>query len=305
MKNIFKITTIIASFLLLMSCSKDETTIRLVTDKTEQGAWLRITDITGNIMDVNDPNSTLSLSFEYQDAEGSSLLESVDFSIIFVDKNHSNGNSSKTVSLGSLTAADFTKDSWGLPASSYSVTFGQALAALGLQLGDIKGTDVLTLSWDLNLTDGRTFTSADANGNVAAIGAYYSSPYRYTPAFKCGLTSTDPLFKGDFTVAYDEWADYGEGDVIPVTPDPDDPMSFRISNVNNPYISNGATSYIKVTVLDSNGKVSVSGNEDMCYNGWVCVTITGSGVINTCTGEINIDINFGPYSGYTLTLVKS
>ena len=306
MKKLFKIALILSSFALVLSCQEDETTLRYITDNTVNGAWLRITNVNGSVLDVNDSNSTLTIELEYQDSEKAPLLDKVEFSIIFKDKNTGNGDSSATVKLGSLSKTDFQTSKWGLPIAEYSLKLGDALNLLGMKVGDMKGSDVLTLSWELFLTDGRTYKTEDANGNVSAVGAYYSSPYKYTPSFKCGLTNVDPLFIGDYVVTYDEWEDYGVGDVLSVVKDPTDPLTFMISNKNNPYITNSSTSFIKVKVLDANGNVSVSSNEDMCYDGWICVEITGSGKVNTCTGDISIDIDFGPsYKGYTLTLKKS
>jgi len=304
MKTIIKLASILSVFILVLSCQEDETTLRRVTDQTTNGAWLRITNVEGSVLDVNDPNSLLALELEYQDSEGSSLLDRVEFSIIFTDKNTSNGDDSGTVKVGALNSSDFTPSQWSLPISSYTMRLGDAFDLLGMEVGDMKGSDVLTLSWTLYLTDGRVFNSDDANGNIGAIGAYYSSPYKYTPAFKCGLSNVDPLFTGDYEVTFDEWADYGEGDVLSLVKDPTDPMTFMISNKNNPYITNPDTSFIKVTVIDSDGNVTLSSNEDMCYDGWICVPISGTGVVNTCTGDLSIDIDFGAYKGYTLTLKK-
>ena len=156
MKTIIKLASILSVFILVLSCQEDETTLRRVTDETTNGAWLRITNVEGSVLDVNDPNSLLSLELEYQDSEGSSLLDKVEFSIIFTDKNTSNGDDSGTVMVGTLNSTDFTPSQWSLPISSYTLRLGDALDLLGMEVGEMKGSDVLTLSWELYLKDGRT-----------------------------------------------------------------------------------------------------------------------------------------------------
>ncbi len=297
-KVIYKYLSVLVLFGLI-GCSSDDKTIDKVFDGVETGAFLRITSSTA-ILDLNDPDSPFAVTLEF-DGQDISMMDRVEYGLTFVG-----ANASGSADVGTLLPGDFEPSSFGVPASDISITYGEALSALGIAAGDVEPTDALTLVWTVYLTDGRSYGPADANGNVSAIGGFYSSPYKLVAVFKCGLTSTDPLFNGNFEVLFDEWADYAEGDLIPVIPDPDDPLSFRILSTNNPYINNTATSYIKVTVLDENGTVSAASNEDFDYGGGFVVPVTGSGTINTCTGEILIDLDFSSaYTGYTLQLAPA
>lgn len=308
MKNrIFKITTVLFAIMALPGCSVDNNVIDDVNEQKQNGAFLRITDLSGDIIDLNDTGSTFSVSLEYQDNEGNSLLDRVEFGITFKDNTTAGGDISTTGTLATIPASSFSPGAtYGLPQTTYSLTYGEALTALGLTADQIEGEDGMTVAWTLFLTDGRSYAAKDANGNIAAIGGYYSSPFLVPIVFKCGLTDTSTLFNGDFTVTFDEWEDYGVGDAIPVTPDPGDPLSFRILATNNPFINNAATAYWTVTVTDSDGNVTVQSNEDFDYGGGFVVSVTGTGKINTCTGDIDISLDFSDaYPGYQLTLVKA
>ncbi|MCJ7466888.1 MAG: hypothetical protein MUO53_09375 [Maribacter sp.] len=308
MKNrFFKTTTVLMALAAFFGCTVDNKVIDNVFEGAQYGAFLRILETSGDIIDLNDTGSTFSIKLEYQDHENSALLDRVEFFAVFTDNTVGGGaDLSKTVPLATVAQGAFTPGSFKLLQTTFSFTYGEALTALGLSQSQVEGEDSLVLAWTLYTTDGRSFDADSANGNIAAIGGYYSSPYKYSTAFKCGLTDTSTLFNGDFKVTYDEWADYAEGDLIPVTPDPGDPLSFRILSTNNPYINNAATSWLTVTIIDGDGNVTVQSNEDFDYGGGFVVPVTGTGKINTCTGDIDVSLDFSSsYAGYGMTLVKA
>ena len=296
-KVIYKYLAVILIFG-LTGCSSDDKVIDRIFDEVETGAFLRITSSSATL-DLNDPDSPFGVTVEF-DGQDLSLLDRVEYGVTFDGE-----NATGSATLGSVVPEDFTPSSFGVPATDLSTTLGGALSAMGIDPADVLPTDALTMVWTAYLTDGRSYGPADANGNVAAVGGFYSSPYRIAAVFKCAI-NVELLFNGNFEVLFDEWADYAEGDLIPVIPDPDDSMSFRILSTNNPYIDNTATSYIKVTILDENGTVTAASNEDFDYGGGFVVPVTGSGSVNTCTGEILIDLDFSPaYTGYTLQLIPA
>lgn len=305
MKNrILKITTALFAFVALIGCSTDNKVIDDVFEGVQKGAFLRITDVSGASIDLNNTASVFAISLEYQDGQGSTLLDRVEFGLTFNDNTTAGGDISTTGTLATVPSSSFSPGAtYGLPQASYSFTYGEALTALGISQDQVEGEDSMIVTWTVFLTDGRSYSAKDANGNIAAIGGYYSSPFQYVTAFKCGLTDTSTLFNGDFEVTFDEWADYAEGELIPVIPDPTDPLSFRILSTNNIYINNPTTSWMTVTVVDEDGNVTVQGNEDFDYGPGFQLDVTGSGKINTCTGDIDLSIDFGSgFTGYGLTL---
>ncbi len=304
-KVINSITTCFITMALLIGCSVDNNTIDDVLEQVQKGAILRVLSVQGDVIDLNDQNSTFTIDLEYQDGEESTLLDRVEFSLNFIDNTTTGGDISKTAPLATVAKGAFGTSQYGLPSTSFSFTYGEALTALGFSSDQVEGEDSLILTWQVFTTDGRSFSAANANGNISALGGYYSSPYSYVTAFKCSLDDTSAIFNGNFTVTFDAWADYAVGDQIPVVPDPDDPLSFRILSTNNPYIGNPTTSYMKVTVIDSDGNVSVTSNECFDYGPGFCLDVVGTGAINTCTGDINITIDFGSFVGNNFNLIKS
>jgi hypothetical protein len=112
-------------------------------------------------------------------------------------------------------------------------------------------------------------------------------------------------FSGTYTVTSDTWEDYQPGDQITVQQGPA-ANQFKILANNNPYISNGGTAYMLVTVA-TNGNVVVTSNEPFNYGGSLgAVAVSGTGKVNFCTGAIEINpINFGANSGYKFSLMKN
>ena len=71
----------------------------------------------------------------------------------------------------------------------------------------LNGADTFVLEWTMNLTDGRSFSGEDVNGNVSAVGAFYSSPYSDTAPVVCLLPET--LFTGTYLIEQQNDGNYG------------------------------------------------------------------------------------------------
>ena len=299
MKKIINKYTCLALVFALMACESDDKVIDTIFSDVKTGAFMRITGSSA-ILDLNVPTSPFSVTLEF-DGKDISELDRVEYSLSFVG-----ANATGSTMVATQGPEAFSNSSFGVPATTYTISYGDALAALGISASDVEPTDTLTLSWTVFLNDGNSYGPGDANGNVSALGGYYSSPYNIRAVFKCSLTNTDPLFNSNFEVVFDEWADYATGDLLPVIPDPVDPLSFRILSTNNPYIGNPDTSYILVTVIDENGTVTAESNEPFDYGGPFQLQVTGTGSVNTCTGEILVDLDFSSaFAGYTLQLRRA
>lgn len=113
-------------------------------------------------------------------------------------------------------------------------------------------------------------------------------------------------FVGTSTVVTDEWADYATGDPIEILEGSNE-NEFLISAATNPYISNAATAHLIVTVDPSTGNATVVSNEPFDYGQGPEGSVTGSGTVNACTGEIDLVLDFdlgsfGVYPGYAFSL---
>lgn len=198
MKKILLILGIALSTSFFVACETEEKVVDFVFENTQNGAILRQVSVTG-LLDLFDVNSGVSVVLEYQDGEGSlaSNIQSVDVSLSFVDKN-GNGNSQANIPFGQITGWDANGTPYGLPRATFNYQLSGALAAAGLTIDEVGAGDQFVLDFTLNTTSGQTFTNSDANGNIAAVGGWYSSPYQVTSNAVCKLA--DGFLAGNYAV---------------------------------------------------------------------------------------------------------
>lgn len=187
MKKLILILGIVLSSSLFLACETEEKVIDYVFENTQNGAILRQVSVTG-LLDLFDVNSGVTVVLEYQDGEGSlaSNIQSVDVTLSFVDKN-GNGNSQANIPFGQISGWDANGTPFGLPRATFNYQLSAALAAAGLTIDEVGAGDQFVLDFTLNTTSGQTFTNSDANGNIAAVGGWYSSPYQVTSNAVCKL----------------------------------------------------------------------------------------------------------------------
>lgn len=198
MKKLIFILGVVLSSSLFLACETEEKVIDYVFENTQNGAILRQVSVTG-LLDLFDVNSGVTVVLEYQDGEGSlaSNIQSVDVSLSFVDKN-GNGNSQANIPFGQITGWDANGTPFGLPRATFNYSLSAALAAAGLAIEEVGAGDQFVLDFTLNTTSGQTFTNSDANGNIAAVGGWYSSPYQVTSNAVCKLP--DGFLAGSYAV---------------------------------------------------------------------------------------------------------
>lgn len=114
------------------------------------------------------------------------------------------------------------------------------------------------------------------------------------------------LFNGDYKVVTDTWQDYAPGDIVPVVYNvANGKYVFRLLNTVNPYLINGSTSYIIGTINPITNAVTVTSNEQWNYGPGQVYTVTGTGNVGSCTGDINLKIRFSGSAEYIFNLVKA
>lgn len=285
---------------LLQSCSSDESTPENVLDNTTRGAILRTTKVNQSTFNFFDTTSKWSVNIEEQDAENGALFSEVRLYV----KHTKNGVTGPEVLLKSFPAASFPKGVNGLPTGEVSATLAETLSKLGITTGGYTTSDKFAMRLALVLTDGRIFTNTNSSSTVVG-GVYFSSGFLYSVQFFCPFANVS-TFNGNYKVTADAWQDYSVGDIVPVQYVPADGLyKFRINNTNNPYLVNSSTSYIIVTVNPTNAAVTVTSNEVWNYGGGFLTTVTGSGTVGSCTGDINLKLNFsGSSQNQTFNLVK-
>lgn len=284
MKNIKIIGFFVASSLILFSaCSTEDKLIDQLFDTVERGAVLRTLAITSPTFDFLDTSKSFSVSLEIQDEQKGSLVSDIEvYGALVKDGIIGSESLIKTIS-----TASFAEGPFGLPRGDVSVTLQETLNALSLNVGDYDSSDSFNLRLVAILTDGRSYTN-DAGGTVTG-GSFFSSPFAYSAQFFCALDDASS-FDGNYIVTNDAWADYNPGEVVPVQFVSG--YTFRILSTNNPFINNPDTSYMEVTIDPSDGSVTLTSNECFDYGGGFCSDVIGAGSVGTCTGDINVVLNF-------------
>lgn len=174
---------------------------------------------------------------------------------------------------------------------------------------DFGLTDQLLITAEPKLKDGtviKIFTDAGvpnygadiANSTIWKVSQIYTA--------LCPLEDAS-LFDGDYKVTADAWSDYAVGTIIPVVYNSTDgTFKFRILATKNPYISNASTAYLLVTINPITNAVTIQSNEDFDYGGGDTTAVTGTGTVSSCTGDLNLKLDFPGFGagGYTFNLTK-
>ncbi|WP_422861329.1 hypothetical protein [Flagellimonas sp. W118] len=218
MKNL-RLYIALALVALVASCSEDDKITLEVQETVPRGAVLRTVSFESTTFNVFDPASIFGVTIEEQDHEDGDLLSNIEIYVDFVDNSTSNGTTTATETLVSTVAAsEFTSGPNGLPRTSFSVSLGDALSALGVANtpANVTGGDQINIRLVVNLTDGRFFTDVDTTGRVSG-GSFFSSPYAYRAGINC--IPTAPVI-GDYTLNIeDSFGDGWDGAFITVTID--------------------------------------------------------------------------------------
>lgn len=190
MKKILLILSIALSTSLFVACETEEKVIDFVFENTKNGAILRQVSASGDLDLFNPTGSNVTVVLEYQDGEGSLAqnILGVDVTLDFVDKSNPANNKSG-VSFGAVTGWSADGTPFGLPRATFTYNFANALAAVGISAADVDGGDTFRVNFNLSSNSGN-FGPGDANGNIGAVGGWYSSPYLYQNSVVCLLPET-------------------------------------------------------------------------------------------------------------------
>lgn len=173
---------------------------------------------------------------------------------------------------------------------------------------DVALTDNLVISADLTLKNGTVIKMYNSNGSTnfgSGVANFAGIKVLQTYIVSCPLVDAS-LFNGNYKVTADQWDDYGVGPIIPVVYNAANGTKvFRIPNTTRPYIVNGSTSYLICTVNTTTNTVEVTSNVPWDYGGGFITTVTGTGTVGSCTGDINLRLNFsGSSQNQAFNLVK-
>ncbi len=206
MKTIINYITTIVTACVLIGCSGDDKTVDQVIDQVTSGAVLRTIDIDNNMIynDLTlqfDEGSNYILTLEEQDAQQGGLLDEIEIYTRFIENTRVDTNNDGVIDkndddlsteiglIRTINSSDFQPGDRGVPVSIITFTAEELIAFTQVDESKIQGKDDFELRFLLKLTDGRSFSVDDANGNVSG-GSYFSSPYTYRTTAGCTITET-------------------------------------------------------------------------------------------------------------------
>lgn len=209
--KINKSILIAASALLVFaaSCEKPEKNpppYDVGIDAVPSGAFLRTLEVTASEIDFGDiTGSSFGVNIEFNDADNGNFLQDVNVYLSIIDNSPDNGaDSSKAEGLyETITASEFTPGN--RPTYNYSDSTADAIAFSGLTAADIGPSDVFRYRFEVNLTNGSSFSAANTNSNIIS-GPAYQSPFVYNATVVC---LPKPPAAGDWTVNMRDT--YGDG----------------------------------------------------------------------------------------------
>lgn len=206
MKKIFKHIHLILLVGLIFGCGSDDKTVDIILEEVTSGGVLRTIDIENNMI-YNDitrqfnEDANYVLTLEQQDNQDGGLLDQVEIYTRFIENTRIDTNNDGEIDemdddlstqeglIRTLTATDFQLGSRGVPVAVITFTAEELVSFTGVDETQIQGKDDFELRFVLKLTDGRSFSVDDANGNVSG-GSYFSSPYTYRTTVGCTITET-------------------------------------------------------------------------------------------------------------------
>src|SRR6056300_218576 len=215
MKKLFIYITLIA---LVVSCSKEYSSdeyggYEMMTDymlnEYEQGAALRQITTSGEYQAASPATSVVNWTFEPHDPEMGALTQNVEMFLSF------NGGSETLYQ--TIDRSAMTDGPVGLPRFDVSLSLTQALGAMGVS--SFSGNDVVTVRFQLNLTNGKSYSRSSVTGSMT--GSYFRSPFQYPLIIGCRFDANNTgSVAGIYTInGQDSYGDGWNGATIEYTID--------------------------------------------------------------------------------------
>jgi len=306
------IKTILFPFLTLgiVACSVDPNLPFDLDESLENnGAFLRINSVEIAAFDLADiDNAAFQMNVEYFDKEVGKLLDNIEFSVSYTNFHLDSADRidiPQSEPFMSLTPGDFEPGDKGLPTTTVTIPFTEVISALGLTQEEVGVEDRFTISWVINLTDGRSFSGQNSSPAVTG-GSFFSAPGQANVFTVQALDETEFVGTYRFTqtapgpiaglgLSYI----FGETFEAELSVDPDNTLNGRIFSVE-PYPEFGGLSQVTVpiaigrtaTVAPDNIGTGIGCSEGLSF---------GSPTSSDNLVEINVDDD----SQFTLVLTEN
>lgn len=179
------------------SCTEGDKAIEEVFEEVDRGAVLRTSELRNDEFLISDLNSSVTLVLEEMDVKDGGLLQSVTVFLSFIDRTPENGSLQlPEKAIEEIEKGRFESSPNGLPLLRYSLSFQEALEKLSLSIGQVSCKDEFVLRFDLNLSDGRRFSTSNSSSLVIGSYTFFSSPFTYS------IPVVEPIAPDLFTGTY-------------------------------------------------------------------------------------------------------
>lgn len=166
---------VVASLLTLVACKEESG--RLIDFNTlGKGAYPRLLTGGNSEFDINNPTSgKISWEVELVDLERGKLVKEMRVFVSFKDNSAINGSAAKAEKLWQTKGqSDFTDSKDGYRSTSFTTTYAELNSFLGTNTGEHYAGDQFRFRSELEMTDGRVFSSANSNTPVLDPAAFFS-----------------------------------------------------------------------------------------------------------------------------------
>jgi hypothetical protein len=280
-KLIIIIAAIISVTFLINSCKKTGGAINPLSSVTNNGigSYLVLDSlINSNLNSTAINTSTVSIEVHYYPTG-----EAVDHIILFATQ----GASTDTTQWHLVKTVQYTS-----PKTTLSVTGAELGSALGVDPTTLAPGSSYNIYTRIVTKSGKTYdvnNTGDNSGSGLISGTAYNSVFFFTAFVVCPFVA--PM-AGDYTITRDDWQDYVPLPQVITGAVTDGPGANQLSLHVYPGPAAGVqTGPMIVDVDPASGNATIEKSTIGTYGGST-TTVTGSGHVFSCTGVINLSVDF-------------
>lgn len=175
---------------------------------------------------------------------------------------------------------------------SLKVKATEIATALGTDIDDLTPGTVITMYNEAVTTDGRSFSLANITTDFESQ-APYNMAMRWTVSVVCPFNAAQS--EGTYSVVYDnDWQDFSVGDLITVTAGPG---ANQLSMLAYPAPAFGNNRKAIVIDVSASGIATIKSQVIGDYFGSPGASISGTGIVFSCTGFISLSNNITAFGG--------
>ena len=225
-KNIFKSCLAALALVAFNSCDTENINELQKAATEEAGAYARVISISedtnANISDV--ASSTFDVEMEFVDEQSGGLVVAYRLFATFRDNTIADEFAPDHSINTEALVYSYDSSSFGqgevYPTLAITVRAQDAIAALGLDLDNSDGGDALHYRGEIELSDGRIFSSTNSGKSITSE-LFYNDAFGFTSQFVCIPPNPLPAsYAGDWIInGQDDWGDGWNGAAIRVTID--------------------------------------------------------------------------------------